>query len=64
MGNFYVCRRCPKCGGNMYLDRDYHGWYEECLQCAFIHDLPVVYEAKGKARLAGARRVVGAASGK
>jgi hypothetical protein len=48
MGNFYLHRRCPKCGGNMYLDKDYHGWYEQCLQCAFIHDLPVVYENKKK----------------
>ena len=36
--------RCPKCGGNLYLDRDYNGWYEQCLQCAYMKDLAVVYQ--------------------
>ena len=35
---------CPKCGVNLYIDRDFHGWYEECLQCAFMRDLTPVYE--------------------
>ena len=26
--------KCPRCGGNMFLDRDPSGWYEECLQCS------------------------------
>jgi len=41
--------RCPKCGGNLYLDRDYIGWYEQCLQCSFMKDLGVVYQSKKKA---------------
>ena len=44
MGKTSVDNRCPKCGGNLYLDRDYHGWYEQCLQCGYIHDLKVIYE--------------------
>lgn len=40
--------RCPKCGGNLYLDRDYNGWYEQCLQCAYMKDLAVVYQNKKK----------------
>ena len=40
--------RCPKCGGNMYLDRDYIGWYEQCLQCSYMKDLGVVYQSKKK----------------
>ena len=36
--------KCPKCGGNLYFDRDYYveggliSWYEqeECLQCGYI----------------------------
>jgi ribosomal protein S27E len=32
--------RCPKCGGNVYLDSDIEGWYEECLQCGHISDMP------------------------
>lgn len=37
-------RRCPRCGGNLYLGSDYYieggliGWIEEetCLQCGYI----------------------------
>ena len=46
MGNFNVKRRCPKCGGNMYLDKDHYGWYEQCLQCSFVSNLKVVYQEK------------------
>ena len=41
--------RCPKCGGNLYMDRDYIGWYEQCLQCAYMRDLGVVYQNKKRA---------------
>ena len=38
-------RRCPRCGGNLYLDSNYYveggvvGWYEQevCLQCGYIN---------------------------
>ena len=39
---------CPKCGGKLYLDRDYNGWYEQCLQCGHIKDLAIVYQDKIK----------------
>jgi len=39
----FTKRKCPKCGGNLFLDRDYCiegiviNWYEEetCLQCGY-----------------------------
>ncbi len=33
----FVHRRCPKCGGNIYLDKDHYGWYEQCLQCGYSY---------------------------
>ena len=48
MGKLNIGGRCPKCGGNLFLDRDYNGWYEQCLQCAHMKDLAVVYQKKGK----------------
>jgi len=48
MGRLNTDGRCPKCGGNLYLDRDYNGWYEQCLQCGFIKDLAIVYEHRVK----------------
>jgi hypothetical protein len=44
MGKIKTGGRCPKCGGNLYLDRDFNGWYEQCLQCAYMKDLGVVYQ--------------------
>lgn len=26
---------CPKCGGDMYRDRDIMGHYRQCLQCGY-----------------------------
>ena len=46
MVNARVDRSCPKCGGNIIIDRDYHGWYEQCLQCSFMKDLKVIYQEK------------------
>jgi hypothetical protein len=36
--NERVC--CPKCGGKIFFDKDYYGWYEKCLYCGWTHDLP------------------------
>jgi hypothetical protein len=44
----FVQKHCPKCGGNVYLDRDYYGWYERCLQCAYTRDLINVAEVRGE----------------
>ena len=48
MGKLTTQGRCPKCGGNLYLDKDYNGWYEQCLQCAYMKDLALVYQSRKK----------------
>jgi len=30
---------CPRCGGDMFLDRDLDSWYEQCLQCSYRAEL-------------------------
>ena len=37
---------CPKCGGDLFVDYDINGWYEECLQCGYLHDLKTVLEVR------------------
>jgi len=37
---------CPKCGGNMFLYKDFENWYEQCLQCSFTKYLDVMYGKK------------------
>jgi hypothetical protein len=49
MGRIKTGGRCPKCGGNLYLDRDYNGWYEQCLMCSYMKDLAVVYQKPARA---------------
>ena len=39
--------RCPKCGGNLFLDWDYwtNSYEEKCLQCARINPSPFSFNA-------------------
>jgi len=32
-------KSCPRCGGDMFVDRDMDYWYEQCLQCSFRTEL-------------------------
>lgn len=32
-------KSCPRCKGAVLVDRDHHGWYEQCLQCGYQRDL-------------------------
>ena len=29
-------RACPKCGGDLFMDRDMYGGYVKCLQCGLM----------------------------
>ncbi len=37
---------CPKCQGDVFLEKDVSGWYERCLQCGYNRDMAVVVEVK------------------
>ena len=39
-------KSCPRCKGDIVIDRDQWGWYEECIQCGYLHDLRNVVEVK------------------
>ena len=30
---------CPRCKGDILIDRDHVGWYEQCIQCGYLHDI-------------------------
>ena len=32
-------RSCPRCDGDIFIDRDLYGWFEHCIQCGYISDL-------------------------
>jgi len=31
----WMMKNCPRCGGDMFIERDSYGWYEKCLQCGY-----------------------------
>ena len=39
-------KSCPKCGGDVEIDRDEWGWYEQCIQCGCLRDLQNVIGVK------------------
>ena len=45
----FTRKRCPNCGGNVFLDRDSDGWYEQCLQCSRTWYLQLVVETEDEA---------------
>jgi len=44
----FTLMRCPRCGGNIYLERDSGDWREHCLQCGYTCDLQVIAEVREK----------------
>ena len=45
-GGFVKRAKCPKCGGNIYLDSDIYGWFEQCIQCGYTRNMEKVVQAK------------------
>ena len=39
-------KSCPRCKGDIRLDRDQYGWYEECFQCGYVRDLKKVVASR------------------
>ena len=38
MGMWKV-KSCPRCGGDLFIDRDLDSWYAQCLMCAYRNEL-------------------------
>lgn len=39
-------KSCPRCRGDVIVDWDHHGGYEQCLQCGYQHDLKNVVKVE------------------
>jgi len=37
-------KACPRCHGDVYIDKDMDGWYEQCLQCSHRQQLKDIFE--------------------
>jgi len=42
-------KSCPRCDGDMFIDRDLYGWYEQCIQCGHVRDLRSVVKLRHQA---------------
>ena len=45
-GGFVKKAKCPKCNGKIYLDSDYYGWFEQCIQCGYTRNMEKVVQGK------------------
>ena len=32
-------RGCPRCAGDVYIEKDYDSTYERCLQCGYVKEV-------------------------
>lgn len=39
---------CPRCRGDVYIDSDFDGWFEKCIQCGYRRDLNSRYDSSLK----------------
>ena len=56
----WKAKGCPRCGGDMFMDRDMDSWYQQCLQCSYRVELKPLDKFKESA-LAGKKKVGGVA---
>ncbi|MFC1985655.1 hypothetical protein ACFLWC_01515 [Chloroflexota bacterium] len=49
-------KSCPRCGGDIFITTDLDGWYEQCLQCSYRHELKRLDEFKKQPISVGRRQ--------
>lgn len=32
-------KNCSRCSGDLFIDKDLDGWFEQCLQCGYRREL-------------------------
>ena len=37
-------KSCPRCSGDIFIEGDIDGWYEECLQCGWLREFESLAE--------------------
>ena len=48
-------KSCPRCGGDMFIDRDLDSWYEQCLQCSYRIEMKPMAKVKESVLAGGTR---------
>jgi hypothetical protein len=42
-------KTCPRCQGDLFVDKSLDGWYQQCLQCGYRREMRPIAEAKREA---------------
>jgi ribosomal protein S27AE len=40
-------KSCPRCSGDLFIQRETDGWYEECLLCGYQRDVSDIVTING-----------------
>ena len=46
-------KNCPRCGGDIFIDRDLDTWYAQCLQCSYRQEMESPNEVERQTVTAG-----------
>lgn len=46
--NKWKFKGCSRCGGDLLIERGEYGWYVNCLQCGYEHDLKNIAELEAQ----------------
>ena len=48
-------KSCPRCSGDLFIQRETDGWYEECLLCGYQRDVSnlVTVNTLGQVKIKG-----------
>jgi len=49
-------KNCPRCGGDLFIDRDIDNWYVQCLQCSHRRELESLDELEQQLVTTGTER--------
>ena len=39
-------KTCPRCQGDLFMDKRLDGWYQQCLQCGYRREMKPIAEVK------------------
>jgi DNA-directed RNA polymerase subunit RPC12/RpoP len=39
-------KTCPRCQGDLFVDKSLDGWYQQCLQCGYRREMKPLAEVK------------------
>lgn len=50
-------KACSRCSGDLFIDRDMDGWFEQCLQCSYRRQLKDIRDFKKTAVAVGDKQI-------